>query len=91
MAFVLGLKFYKDERVLQTLPYIKENEDYMVMMAEAWLMATIAICFEDEIYEYLVKCKDLTLKRKTISKICDSFRFSDESKNRFKELRKSSE
>ena len=91
MAFVLGLKFYKDERVLQTLPYIKENEDYMVMMAEAWLMATITIYFEDEIFEYLVKCKDLTLKRKTISKICDSFRFSDESKNRFKELRKSSE
>ena len=28
------------------------------------------------------KCDDLTLKRKTISKICDSFRFDEKSKER---------
>jgi 3-methyladenine DNA glycosylase AlkD len=59
----------------------------MIMMAEAWLLATIAISYQDEIYDYLSKCQDQTLKRKTISKICDSFRFNEYAKNRFKSLR----
>ena len=87
MSYVLGLKCYKDRRILRTLPYIQKDEEYMVMMAEAWLLATVAICYEDEIFKYLSKCEDITLKRKTISKICDSFRFSEESKRRFKSLR----
>ena len=87
MSYILALKLYKDKRVLDTLSYIKKDEEYMVMMAEAWLMATVAIIYEDEIYDYLAKCDDLVLKRKTISKICDSFRFNEESKNRFKALR----
>ena len=88
MSYVLALKLYKDRRVLETLPYIKENEEYMVMMAEAWLLATIAIEFEQEVYLYLSNKKDLVLKRKTISKICDSYRFDENSKERFKSLRK---
>ena len=87
MSYVLGLKCYKDKRILGTLPYIQKDEEYMVMMAEAWLLATVTICYEDEIFDYLSKCEDNTLKRKTISKICDSFRFSEESKRRFKSLR----
>ena len=87
MSYILALKLYKDKRVLNTLSYIKKDEEYMVMMAEAWLMATIAIIYEDEVYDYLAKCDDSVLKRKTISKICDSFRFNEESKNRFKSLR----
>ena len=88
VSYILALKLYKDERVLDTLPYIKKDEEYMVMMAEAWLMATAAIIYEDEIYDYLAQLDDLVLKRKTISKICESFRFNEESKNRFKALRK---
>ena len=87
MSYVLGLKCYKDKRILGTQPYIQKDEEYMVMMAEAWLLATVAICYEDEIFDYLSKCEEITLKRKTISKICDSFRFSEESKQRFKTLR----
>ena len=87
MAFILGLKFYKNERIIDVLPYIRKNEDYMVMMAEAWLMATIAITYEDDVFNYLSTCDDSTLKRKTISKICDSFRFDEKSKERFKSLR----
>ena len=88
MAYILALKFYKDKEVLKTLDYIKPNEVYMVMMAEAWLMATIAICYPDEIFDYLSKTNDLILKRKTISKICDSYRFDEVTKERFKSLRK---
>ena len=88
MAYVLGLKLYKDERILNILSYINVNEEYMVMMSEAWLLATIAISFPDAIYEFLCGTNDNTLKRKTISKMVDSFRIDDETKEKFKKLRK---
>lgn len=87
MSYVLGLKFYKDKRILDALKYIKVNEDYMVMMAEAWLMATVAIIYPNEIFNYLKSSEDIVLKRKTISKICDSYRFDEKTKNKFKALR----
>lgn len=87
IAYVLGLKVCKEKRILDVLNYINENEDYMVMMAEAWLLATIAITFPDEIYQFLSITKDVVLKRKTISKMCDSFRISQDIKEKFKQLR----
>ena len=87
MAFVLGLKVYRDRGIINVLPHVRKNEEYMVMMAEAWLMSSIAIVYEDEVFNYLSSLDDLTLKRKTISKICDSFRFDEKSKERFKSLR----
>ena len=59
----------------------------MVMMAEAWLLATVAIQYPNEIYDFLKETQDVTLKRKTISKINDSFRINEDIKNKFKELR----
>lgn len=87
MAYILGLKHYKDKQVLKVLNNINENEEYMVMMAEAWLLATIAIQYPNEIFEFLKRSDDLTLKRKTISKINESFRISDDLKEKFKTLR----
>ena len=87
MAYVLALKQYKDERIKEILPLIKTKEEYMVYMAEAWLLSVIALTYEDDVFDYLAKTDDLVLMRKTISKICDSYRFDEESKNRFKELR----
>ncbi len=87
MAYVLGLKLAKDKKILNVTKYIKKDDEYMVMMAEAWLLATVAIYYPDEIYEYLLKCDDITLKRKTISKMVDSFRINNETKERFKGLR----
>ena len=86
-AYVLGLKYYSNKEILKILNYIKFNEDYMVMMSQAWLLATIAINFPSEVYDYLNSINDLVLKRKTISKIIDSFRFDDSTKNKFKKLR----
>lgn len=86
-AYVFGLKFSSDKRILDTFKYFKPNEEYMVMMAEAWLLSFVAIHFPEEVYDYLAKCSDEILKRKAISKICDSYRFSDEQKNKFKSLR----
>ena len=88
LAYVLGLKLSKDENILKILKLIVLNEEYMVMMSEAWLLQTIAITYEDKVYSYLKNIDDVALIRKAISKICDSFRFNESSKNRFKELRK---
>lgn len=87
MAYVLALKQYKDKSILKILDLIQLNEQYMVMMAQAWLLSVIAIVYEDKIYDYLANCPDIVLKRKTISKISDSFRFDNTSKDRFKSLR----
>ena len=87
MAYILALKQYRDEKVLQILPLITLSEDYMVMMSEAWFLSTLAISYQNEVFEYLKNLDDLVLKRKTISKICDSYRFTSNDKNRFKSLR----
>lgn len=87
IAYVLGLKHYKDKRINEIIPLIKTKEEYMVYMAEAWLLSTVALVYEDAVFDYLAKTDDIVLQRKTISKICDSYRFDEKSKNRFKELR----
>ena len=87
MAYVVGLKLAKDKNILKVTEYIEKDDEYMVMMAEAWLLATIAIYYPNEVYEYLLKCEDITLKRKVISKMVDSFRIDEATKERFKGLR----
>ena len=59
----------------------------MVMMSEAWLLQSIAIKYPDEVFNLLTTLEDEKLKLKTISKICDSFRFNMEAKEKFKTLR----
>jgi len=87
-SYVFGLKHSKNPRISEIFHLFTINEEYMVMMAQAWLLATAAIYFPDDIYEFISKTKDNTLKRKTISKMCDSYRISNEQKERFKMLRK---
>ena len=60
----------------------------MVMMGQAWFLATVAISFGDEVYNYLSTLDDQVLKRKTISKMCESYRISDELKLKVRSLRK---
>ena len=86
-CYIFALKHWKNPRILEIFPLITNNEEYMVMMAEAWLLATITIDFPDQVFDYLKKTTDQTLRRKTISKMCDSFRISDSEKARFKSLR----
>ena len=87
MAYVVGLKLAKEKRILDVTKYIKKDDEYMVMMGEAWLLATVAIYYPNEVYEYLLGCEDITLKRKVISKMVDSFRIDEVTKERFKGLR----
>ena len=87
-AYVFAIKFVKSPEISGVFRLIRQNEDYMVMMAEAWFLATAAIYFPDEVYAYLKDLDDNVLKRKTISKICESFRIREEDKERAKQLRK---
>ena len=87
MAYILGLKHYREKEILKILKHINTKEEYMVMMAEAWLLATVAITFPEEILAFLKECKDEALKRKAISKINESFRIEPNLKEQFKALR----
>ena len=87
IAYVIGLKVYRDNRILEVLDLLKDDEEYMVTMGQAWLLSSMAICYPEDIFDYLSKSNNITLKRKTISKIVDSFRIGDEYKTKFKSLR----
>ena len=87
IAYVLGLKVYRDNRILEILDLLIDDGEYMVTMGQAWLLASMAICYPEEIYNYLAQSKNKVLRKKTISKIVDSFRISEEYKTKFKELR----
>ncbi len=67
---------------------LKNDEEYHVIMGEAWLISFLAMCDIDKTYNYLKKC-DLkyNIVGKAIQKICDSYVISDEDKQRFKDLR----
>lgn len=86
-CYVFALKHSKDPRILEIFPLITLNEEYMVMMAEAWLLATIAISYSDGVFAYLKSINDKTLIRKTVSKMCDSFRIPVVIKTKFKTFR----
>ena len=71
------------------LKLFKDDDEYYVIMAQAWLISYLGIYNPDKTLEYL-KSKPLkyNIVGKAIQKICDSFRVSEENKNRFKEVRK---
>ena len=86
-SYVFALHFSKEKRILDLLPLIQLKEEYMVLMAEAWLLSFIAIEYKKEVYNYLSQIDDKELIRKTINKISDSYRFDSEEKEKFKSLR----
>jgi len=57
-------------------------------MAEAWLIADLAIYNPEEILHFIASRKlNYGIIGKAIQKMCDSFRISDEIKRRARELR----
>ncbi len=86
-SYIFGLKFYNDPKILNVFNFLRKNDEYMVMMSEAWLLQSIAIKYPDEVFNLLTTLDDKKLKLKTISKISDSFRFTIEAKEKFKYLR----
>ncbi len=64
-------------------------DDYYINMAKAWLLADCYIKNKEKTKEYLLKSKlDSFTFNKAISKMCDSFRVSNDEKNELKKLKK---
>ncbi len=72
----------------EILPLMHDDEHYYVQMAEAWLIAELAVHEPEIIYAWFQE-NDLkyNINGKAIQKICDSFRITNEWKAEFKKLR----
>ena len=80
----------KDKKATEKIfPLFKNDNQYFVQMAEAWLISYLAIYAPQETLNWLKNCNlKYNIVGKAIQKICDSFRVSDEYKALFKEIRK---
>lgn len=70
------------------LSLFHNDEEYYVQMAEAWLLADLAIYNPQAVLKF-IKSKNLRydIIGKGIQKMCDSFRIADDIKNQAKKLR----
>ena len=80
----------KDEaRAEDIIKLFKDDDEYYVQMAEAWLISYLGIYAPQKAFDYIKECPlKYNIIGKGIQKICDSFRVSDEWKEKFKSLRK---
>lgn len=87
-GYVLFISRLCNGRAAQLLPLMHDDEEYYVQMAEAWLIAELAV-YEPETVRNWLSQNDLkyNINGKAIQKICDSFRITDEWKEEFKKLR----
>jgi len=70
------------------LPLMKNDDHYYVQMAQAWLIAELAVDEPDAVHQWMAQNGlKYNVNGKAIQKICDSFRISKEWKERFKALR----
>ena len=78
---------FKEEYL--AIPATVTSDEYYVKMAAAWLLAECYIKFrsETEVFIHKTKLNDWTYK-KTISKICDSYRVSIEDKGKLRKMRR---
>ena len=71
------------------LPLLKDDEEYYVQMAQAWLVAELAVHEPEAVYAWFWKNElKYNINGKAIQKICDSFRVTDQWKEEFKKLRR---
>lgn len=82
-------RFLLKEKLPETITLLDgvKSEDYYVKMALAWTFQEAFIYDFDFMYDYIKTIQDSFIKRKTISKCCDSFRLDAQQKEKLKELR----
>jgi len=87
VIFISGLQ--KDKRYTKKiLELIKDDEEYYVRMAEAWLICDLAVFNLEEVMCWLKSSKiKYDILGRAIQKMCDSFRISEEAKSDVKLLR----
>jgi hypothetical protein len=85
-AYVLALRYAREDPTF-FLRELRYDDHYYVYMAQAWLLATMAIVHYEEVAAFLAKKETpLCLLRKSVSKMQDSYRISPSHKKRAKRL-----
>ena len=87
-GYVLFISRLCKGHAVELLPLLQDDEEYYVQMAQAWLIAELAVHEPERVYNWFSQ-NDLkyNINGKAIQKICDSFRITDEWKEAFKKLR----
>jgi len=87
VIFISGLQKEK-KNTKKILSLIKDDDEYYVRIAEAWLICDLAVFNPEEVIYWLKKSKiKYNILGQAIQKMCDSFRISDEIKVEAKILR----
>ena len=70
------------------MPLIHDDDQYYVQMAEAWLIAELAVYEPQDVLDWMkINGLGYEINGKAIQKICDSYRITDDWKKSFKDLR----
>ena len=82
-------KLCRDEAALDAIMSLLHNDEhYYVQMAQAWLIAELAVFFPGRVLPWMRDCAlTYSITGKAIQKICDSCRIADADKERFRALR----
>ena len=83
--------YLDDEHIDEVLRYTEsiQSDHYYVNMAQAWLLATAYINYGDQVDEILERgTLNKFTHNKTIQKAIESYRISDEDKERLRGMRK---
>lgn len=87
-GYVLFISGLGRGRAKELLPLLHNEGHYYVQMAQAWLIAELAIFEPELVHDWLAGCGlNYSVTGKAVQKICDSFRVSRLWKDRFKALR----
>ena len=87
-GYVLFISRLGRGHAARLLPLIHDDEVYYVQMAEGWLIAELAIFEPEAVYEWFRENNlKYNINGKAIQKICDSFRITEDWKQKYKELR----
>lgn len=87
-GYVLFISRLGRGHAAEILPLLHDDAAYYVQMAEAWLLAELAIQEPEAVYEWLSAGRvSYAISGKAIQKICDSFRIPETWKQRCRALR----
>ena len=87
-GYVLFISRLCKGHAAQLLPLMHDDDHYYVQMAQGWLIAELAVHEPEAVWDWMdANGLKYDINGKAIQKICDSFRISQEWKQRFKGLR----
>ena len=87
-GYVLFISRLCKGRAASLLPLMKNDDHYYVQMAQAWLIAELAVHEPEAVFDWMPgNGLKYNINGKAIQKICDSFRISNDWKDCFKTLR----